>query len=328
MPTANSAATCGPTCRARRRFLSSSANAGDGVVKAVITDLAGLTDSRYRLARDAGGYTLTRLNDGAVVDLDTLGFPGTPVEVDGVTLSLTSGTMAVGDSYLVDPTGDAARQFRLAITDPARMALAGPVRSAAGNGNTGSGLIGAPQALSLPTPPGDLLNPVTITFTSPTTFDVTGTGAGLPALGVTYDPAAGATLAFNGWSVRLDGKPAPGDVFTVAPNVGGSGDGRNAQALAGQESKQILEGGRASALNSYAGLLARVGSAGQQARIGADARQALVDQARSAREAVSGVNLDEEAANLVQLQQAYQAASQVIAISQTLFASLINAVAN
>jgi flagellar hook-associated protein 1 FlgK len=192
----------------------------------------------------------------------------------------------------------------------------------------GAGGCAAPTTLSLPTPPGDLLGPVTITFTSPTTFDVNGVGAGLPALGVTYDPAAGATVAFNGWSVRLDGKPAPGDVFTVAPNVGGSGDGRNAQALAGQESKQILEGGRASALNSYAGLLARVGSAGQQARIGADARQALVDQARSAREAVSGVNLDEEAANLVQLQQAYQAASQVIAISQTLFASLINAVAN
>ena len=308
------------------RVLGSSANTGTGVVNASIADVAGLSDSRYRLARDAGGYTLTRLNDGTVFNLAS--FPGTPETVDGVTLSLASGAMAVGDSFLVDPTGDAARQFRLAITDPGRLALAGPVRSAAGNGNTGSGLIGAPTTLSLPTPPGDLLNPVTITFTSPTTFDVTGSGAGLPALGVTYDPAAGATVAFNGWSVRLDGNPAPGDVFTVAPNVGGSGDGRNAQALAGQESKQILEGGRASALNSYAGLLARVGSAGQQARIGADARQALVDQARSAREAVSGVNLDEEAANLVQLQQAYQAASQVIAISQTLFASLINAVAN
>ncbi|MFP5463697.1 MAG: flagellar hook-associated protein FlgK [Gammaproteobacteria bacterium] len=308
------------------QVLGSGANAGTGVVNAVITDLAGLTDSRYRLARDAGGYTLTRLNDGAVFNLAS--FPGAPETVDGVTLSLASGAMAVGDSYLIDPTGSAADQFRLAITDPARLALAGPVRSAAANGNTGSGLIGAPTTLSLPTPPGDLLNPVTITFTSPTTFDVTGSGAGLPALGVTYDPAAGATLAFNGWSVRLDGKPATGDVFTIQTNAGGSGDGRNAEALAGQESKQILEGGRASALNSYAGLLARVGSAGQQARIGADARQALVDQARSAREAVSGVNLDEEAANLVQLQQAYQAASQIIAISQTLFASLINAVAN
>lgn len=308
------------------QVFGSNANTGTGVVNATITDVAGLSDSRYRLARDASGYTLTRLNDGTVFSLAS--FPGAPETVDGVTLSLTSGTMAVGDSFQINPTGDAARQFRLAITDPARLALAGPVRSAAATGNTGTGMIGAPAAQSLPTPPGDLLNPVTITFTSPTTFDVTGTGAGLPALGVTYDPAAGATLAFNGWSVRLDGKPAPGDVFTVAPNVGGSGDGRNAQALAGQESKQILEGGRASALNSYAGLLARVGSAGQQARIGADARQALVDQASSAREAVSGVNLDEEAANLVQLQQAYQAASQVIAISQTLFASLINAVAN
>lgn len=309
------------------RVLSSGANTGTGVVNAVITDLTGLTDSRYRLARDAGGYTLTRLNDGKVVSLPA-SFPGTAETVDGVSLSVASGAMAVGDSYLVDPTGGAAGQFRLAITDPARLALAGPVRSATGNANTGSGSIGAPTAVSVPTPATALLSPVTLTFTSPTTFDVAGSGAGLPATGVTYDPVAGATVAFNGWSVRLDGKPAAGDVFTVQANAGGSGDGRNAQALAGQESKQILEGGRASALNSYAGLLARVGSAGQQARIGADARQALVDQAASAREAVSGVNLDEEAANLVQLQQAYQAAAQIIAISDNLFASLLNAVAN
>jgi len=301
-------------------------NTGDGVVQATITDLAGLTDSRYRLSRDAGGYTLTRQSDGTVFNLAS--FPGASETVDGLTLNLASGSMAVGDSYLIDPTGSAASQFRLAVVDPARLALAGPVRSAPAAGNTGSGLIGSPTALSLPTPPTDLLSPVTITFTSATTFDVTGVGAGLPAVGVAYDPAVGATLAYNGWSVHLDGKPATGDVFTVAPNTGGSGDGRNAEALAGQESKQVLEGGRASALESYAGLVARVGSAGQQARTGAVARQALVDQATSAREAVSGVNLDEEAANMVQLQQAYQAAAQIIAISDALFASLLNAVAN
>jgi flagellar hook-associated protein 1 FlgK len=308
------------------RVLPSSTNAGTGVVNASITDLAGLTDSRYRLARDAGGYTLTRLNDGQVFTLSS--FPATSETVDGVTLSLSSGALAVGDSYLIDPTGDAARQFGLAISDPARLALAGPVRSAAATANIGTGQIGTPEALSLPSPPGDLLNPVTITFTSATTFDVTGTGAGLPAIGVVYNPAAGATLSYNGWSVRLDGQPATGDVFRVEPNVGGRGDGRNAQALAGHESLQVLEGGRASALNSYGGLLARVGSAGQQARIGADARQVLVDQARAAREAVAGVNLDEEAANLVQLQQAYQAAAQVISISDAMFASLLNAVGN
>ena len=308
------------------QVFASSANTGNGAVSASIADLGGLTDSRYRLARDASGYSLTRLNDGKVFALAS--FPGSAETVDGVTLSLSAGALAVGDSYLIDPTGDAARQFGLAVVDPARLALAGPVRSGVGAGNTGSGQIGTPTALSVPSPAGDLLNAITITFTSPTSYDVTGVGAGLPALGVGYDPAQGATVAFNGWSVRLDGKPATGDVFRVEPNIGGSGDGRNAQALAGQESLQMLEGGRASAQVSYAGLLARVGSAGQQARIGADARQVLVDQARSAREAVSGVNLDEEAANLVQLQQAYQAAAQVIAISDAMFASLLNAVAN
>jgi flagellar hook-associated protein 1 FlgK len=308
------------------RVLPSGANTGNGVVGASIGDLAGLTDSQYRLARDASGYSLTRLGDGKVFTLST--FPGGPETVDGLTLSLTSGALAVGDSYLIDPTGDAAQRFDLAISDPARLALAGPVRGTAAAANTGSGVIGAPSAVSLPTPPGDLLNPVTITFTSATTFDVSGSGAGLPATGLAYNPATGATLSYNGWSVRLDGAPAAGDTFRIDPNVGGSGDGRNAQALAGQETLQALEGGRASALVSYGGLIARVGSAGQQARIGADARQALVDQAQAARQAVSGVNLDEEAANLVQLQQAYQAAAQVISISDAMFASLLNAVGN
>lgn len=308
------------------RVLPAAGNSGDGQVSAQITDVAGLTDSRYRLARDASGYSLTRLSDGKVFALSS--FPAGPETVDGVTFSLTAGALAAGDSYLIDPTGDAARQFDLVVSDPARLALAGPVRSAAAVTNTGSGRIGTPSAVAVPSPPGDLLNPVTITFTSATTFDVTGTGAGLPATGVVYNPASGATLAYNGWSVRLDGAPAAGDTFRIEPNVGGSGDGRNAQALAGQESALTLEGGRASALTSYAGLLARVGSAGQQAGIGAQARQALVDQAQAAREAVSGVNLDEEAANLVQLQQAYQAAAQVIAISAAMFTSLLNAVSS
>ena len=308
------------------RVLGSTTNTGTGMVDATIGDLAGLTDSRYVLARGAGGYTLTRQSDGQVFPLTS--FPGAPETVDGITLSLTSGALAVGDSFLIDPTGDAARQLTLVVSDPARLALAGPVRGAADAGNIGTGRLGAPSAVSLPSPASDLLNPVTITFTSATTFDVTGTGAGLPATGVIYDPAAGATLNYNGWSVRLDGRPAAGDVFRVEPNLGGTGDGRNAQALAGQESLQALEGGRASALGSYAGLLARVGNAGQQARIGADARQVLVDQASAAREAVAGVNLDEEAANLVQLQQAYQAAAQIIAITNVIFSSLLNAVAN
>lgn len=306
--------------------LGSAANTGTGAVAASIADLAGLTDSRYRLARDPGGYTLTRLNDGKVFALTS--FPASPETVDGVTLSLSSGALAVGDSYLVDPTGDAARQLTLAGNDPARLALAGPVRGAAAAGNLGTGQLGTPGAVALPSPPGDLLNPVTITFTSATTFDVTGTGVGLPATGLVYSPATGATIAYNGWSVRLDGAPAAGDVFRVEPNTGGTGDGRNALALAGHESLSALEGGRASALVSYGGLLARVGAAGQQARIGADARQVLVDQARASREAVAGVNLDEEAANLVQLQQAYQAAAQIIAITNVIFSSLLNAVAN
>jgi flagellar hook-associated protein 1 FlgK len=111
----------------------------------------------------------------------------------------------------------------------------------------------------------------------------------------------------------------------AAAALGAVGDNRNALLLAGVASERILEGGAASAVSVNATLIARAGSAAQQADLAMQAQAAIKTDAEAAMAEVSGVNLDEEAANLLRYQQAYQAMAQVIGVADSLFQSLISA---
>lgn len=104
------------------------------------------------------------------------------------------------------------------------------------------------------------------------------------------------------------------------------GDNRNALKLAGLQDARFLSGGTTSLEGSYNAMIGEVGTRTRQAEVSAQAQSRLLDEARNQRESVSGVNLDEEAANLLRYQQAYQAAAQVIAVSGTLFDTLLGAV--
>jgi flagellar hook-associated protein 1 FlgK len=167
----------------------------------------------------------------------------------------------------------------------------------------------------------NLQQPVTITFTSPTTFDVTGTGTGNPT-GIAYAP--GQPISFNGWTITVSGTPAPGDTLSVGANVGGTGDNRNATLLAKVQTLKSLDGGTATIEGAYARLVSDVGNQGRSLALTAEAQAKLADEAVAARESVSGVNLDEEAANLLRYQQAYQAAGKLMQVAATLFDELLN----
>jgi flagellar hook-associated protein 1 FlgK len=104
------------------------------------------------------------------------------------------------------------------------------------------------------------------------------------------------------------------------------GDNRNALALAGLQDQRMMAGGTSTLEGSYNTLVAEVGTKTRQAEIAARSQAKLLEEARAQRESVSGVNLDEEAANLLRYQQAYQAAAQVISVTNSLFDTLINAV--
>jgi len=136
----------------------------------------------------------------------------------------------------------------------------------------------------------------------------------------------GVTVSQNGWQVQLTGKPLAGDVYTVQNNSNAVADNRNALALAGLQLRPILDGGNSTFEQSYNSLVSKVGVVTQQVQINRDVDESLLKSSIEKRESISGVNLDEEAADLIRFQQAYQALSRVIASSQELFDALIRAV--
>jgi flagellar hook-associated protein 1 FlgK len=189
------------------------------------------------------------------------------------------------------------------------------VKVAAGSTNTGNGTIAFTDVTD-PTDPA-LRNPTTIQFTSATTYSINGAGS------FTY--AAGSPISINGLDVTISGTPANGDTFTIADNTGATGDNTNARKLADALNTRVLDGGTKSIGNVVDGFIGKVGVATQQAQVNRDAQQAVNNEAIDERDSVSGVNLDEEAANLLRYQQAYQAAAQLIQVANTLFQTLLNA---
>ncbi|PPK71828.1 flagellar hook-associated protein 1 FlgK [Methylobacter tundripaludum] len=103
-------------------------------------------------------------------------------------------------------------------------------------------------------------------------------------------------------------------------------DNRNAILLAGLENRLGMLGGSASFSDAYGQIVSGVGTLTRTAEVGASAQETLLNQAKDSRESLVGVNLDEEAANLIKFQQAYQASAQSISMAKSLFDTLIGAV--
>ena len=130
---------------------------------------------------------------------------------------------------------------------------------------------------------------------------------------------------YFGFQLGISGNPVAGDAFAIGYNAAGKSDNRNAVALGKLQIADILANGTATFQSAYGQLVGFVGSETRQARIDSDAGKALVTQTKAARDAVSGVNLDEEATDLVRYQQAYNATAQVIAVSRSLIDTLLKA---
>jgi flagellar hook-associated protein 1 FlgK len=299
---------------------------GTATISASLDDAGALTTSDYQLAYDGTNYRLTKLDDNTTRVFATL-----PQTVDGLTFAVASGAPAAGDLFLIEPTRAMASDLALTLTDPAKIAAAAPIRTGAATANSGTGTIsaGSIDASYLPTP---LVAAVDFTFaTPPNTFTTTvavnvtvGTTTTAYAAGAPIPYVDGARVAFNGLSFTLNGAPAAGDKFTVQPNIGGTGDSRNAVLLAGLSTQNLVGNGTNTLHGAYAQIVAGIGNATREAGIESDAQALLLTQVQSSQSNVSGVNLDEEAANLQRYQQAYQAAGKFVAIAGTLFQTLIS----
>ncbi len=290
-------------------------NTGTANVSATRTSVAAITEGDYVLTRTTTGFSLRRHDTGAAVTFTGTGTVGDPILADGLSIVATAGA-ATGDQFVIRPSRDAVLGLSVAITDPARLAAAAPIRAAAASSNTGSGSISPGEVLDAAN--AQLLTTANIVFTSATTYTVNGG----PAQAFT----AGGNIDINGWRVQVNGAPATGDTFTVRSNAGATGDNRNAFALGDALRAGVLENGAISVASSVERLTADIGLATRTAQVNRDAEAVVHGDDLAARDSVSGVNLDEEAANMMRYQQAYQAAAQMIAIAGEMFDFLINAV--
>ncbi len=244
-------------------------------------------------------YDVTDVTTGATLASGLTYTSGGNISFNGLTFAISDGgtAPAAGDTFTVD------REV-----------------TAADTGNTGGGLI-SPATVSASDP--NLTDPVTITFNNPpTTFSVTGATTGSPVANIPYTD--GSPISFNGWTVAISGTPAAGDTFTVKPNTTGVGDNRNALLLAGIQTDNALNGGTTSLQDAYGQMVTDVGTKTHQSDLAQQAQTAVLNQAQKDLQSVSGVNLDEEAANLVRYQQAYQAAAKLISVSTNLFDTLLS----
>ncbi len=316
---------------------SNTQNKGQSVITASIgntADYANLTGGDYLLRFDGGSrYTLIRQSDNKETTFAD-GLPKTPI--DGLTLSATEGAMP-GDSYMIRPTINGARDISVALTDPAKIAAATPIRSNSSLDNKGSARIGD-VTVNTPVEPHnpDPLHPltdvnlkssITIKFTSATTFDVYDEKSGNREIfNRAYVP--GEEISFHGWKTQINGDPVKGDTFRVGPNLNATADSSNALLMANLQTQNTLgatEGGKATLTfqGAYAQWVSDVGNKTRELQVTSKAQTDMAEQTVATQQAFSGVNLDEEAANLMRYQRAYQAAGKALQISNSMFDTIL-----
>ena len=143
--------------------------------------------------------------------------------------------------------------------------------------------------------------------------------------GLFTNPTPQPLPVYLGYQVSLTGAPDVGDTFSIGFNSTGAGDNRNALALASLQTADILDDGSLSIAQGYSQLVSQVGAQTGAANIDREAVQSLLFQTTARRDSVAGVNLDEEAARLIQFQQAYTASAQIITVAREIFDTLLGA---
>jgi flagellar hook-associated protein FlgK len=148
---------------------------------------------------------------------------------------------------------------------------------------------------------------------------------------ITYDARKGVQVfpteggIDRGMHIKITGKPKAGDVFRIEFNHDGTSDNKNALALAELQVIPSLMNGSSDYAQTYGQLVSRVGSKTHELDVNRKAQKLLLDEAIDSREEISGVNLDEEAAELIRYQNLYQANAQVLAAAKQTFDILLDA---
>ena len=308
-----------------------------------------LQPSDYRIDRTDSGWEVTRLSDNVRVIMS----PNPSFQVDGLQFDINPARFDIGERAMVQPYRFAAQDINLGVRDVRKLAAGNPLLLSQPLSNTGTarvsdirliaatdsggdrltGVLGVPADLeisfigTLPT----LSLDISTSASPPTVVSILGDQqylASSDSSGKRFELQVVHDSARYSFSFVLSGTPDASDVFQIAGTQKGVADNRNALLLGSLQTEKLFysSAGEPSATlqSAYAGIVSLVGNKTREAQVGAQAQSSLLQQAMVSRETLSGVNLDEEAANLIRHQQAYQASGRVMAIAQRLFDELLS----
>ena len=305
-------------------------NTGTRTLALSISDPSQFAASDYEVNfSGATQGSITRRSDG-VVTLFDFGVTS-PVVLDGISIAPGGGAAAAGDRFLLKPFSTSASNIAREFSTPRALAIASPVAGSMGSNNTGSL---QQVALTARTNPPSI-TPVVLTFTGANSYTrsdelpVPNATSFVYTPGIAIEGTVPATNPLSQWSVTLQGSPKAGDTYTVGNSKVLAALGKldlklnagNATAMTGLRDMALFDGAALS--DGYAGLIAQIGIRGQSANYAAEVSGSIASNLEKDRAGVSSVNLDDEAAKLIQFQQAYQASAKMIQIAQNIFDSLI-----
>ena len=294
-------------------------NTGTSVASVAISDISKVQPTDYKLYYNGTQWQLTNQKSGEINTGQG------PFAVDGLNIEVTAGA-TIGDSFLIRPAYRAASYFKVEITEPGKIAAAAPLVASAPITNQGDAKINSIENANMTGLPVGA--DVTLTYSAAAGgFTLTGGATGtIPYNPINESGGKTVTLAnLGGSTLRLAGTPVEGDVLVIANNTSGGGDNRNALRLSDLQSTGLLLNSAASYQDMFASTVSSVGIQTRQATTSAETQSTLQAQAEQSLNSLAGVNLDEEAANLLKFQQAYQATAQMVATANEMFNTLLSA---
>jgi flagellar hook-associated protein 1 len=323
---------------------NSVAGSAAGAVTSTITDVSLLTAKDYALRYNgANSFDLYSLPDNTLVDSFTAAVGATHTTADGFSITINN-ALTAGDSFEIRPTRTASNDIGVLINNVSDIAAAGAVRAFDNASNRGDAILSPGERITNTADPNYVTDAVFNTVGSfnvvfsasvpanePTVdqYSIYDSGGALVSGPTAYVPGVDTTIGYSGMQFTISRTPLSGDTFTLERNVGAVSDNRNALELGALQTKlSLIDGGAGPTVDfqgAYGQLVSMIGTRTHQADVASTAQKSMLDQATARRESVSGVNLDEEAANLMRYQQAYQATAQVISTARSIFNSLLSA---
>jgi flagellar hook-associated protein 1 FlgK len=310
--------------------LPASGNAGSAAISLTLSDTTQVKASDYKLTYDGANYQLTRQASSDAPITITPAQLAAGFTTQGLTIKINSGTPAAGDSFLLRPVATAAGSLKTVMSDPKGIAAAAPVVATVGLGN--SGTMGV-ASLDVKAPIASPAPNVLVKFNSaPGGYTYSFSTDGGTTYGAAQPLVSGQPIAYQStpgttdWQLSITGTPANGDTIKVDPASFSAPNNGNANSLLALRDAGIVGG--VSVTDAYADALTTIGVRVQSAASAASMSSSMASDAETARASQAGVNLDEEAAHLMQYQQSYQAAAKMLQVAQAVFDTLLQTAAS